>query len=203
MALDGTYAGLKASVADWLHRADLAAIIPDLISIAELRMNSDLAARDMETSTTLTTVTGQAQLATPLDVVETRRLIVTSTDPLRVLKYIAPEKLTEKYPSGSLTGTPETYTVIGGNFEFGPTPDVAYTLAYTYRQRLPALASVGTNWLLTKWPHAYLYGALVAASPYLRDDARIAVWEQQYQQAVADINQVDWYSGNNMAVRSI
>lgn len=203
MALDGTYAGLKASVADWLHRADMTAIIPDLIKIAELRMNSDLAARDMETNTTLTTVAGDSQIATPLDVVETRRLIVTSTDPLRVLKYIAPEKLTEKYPSGSLTGTPETYTVIGPNFEFGPTPDADYTLSYTYRQRLPSLASVGSNWLLTKWPHAYLYGSLVAASPYLRDDARIAVWEQQYQQAVADINLVDWYSGNSMAVRSI
>ena len=35
MALDGTYAGLKASVADWLNRADLTAVVPDFITLAE------------------------------------------------------------------------------------------------------------------------------------------------------------------------
>ena len=86
-----TYSELKTSVADWLHRSDLSAIIPDLITIAEMRMNSDLSARDMETTATLYTVAGTKTVALPTDVVETRRLAITSTDPQRVLHFIAPE----------------------------------------------------------------------------------------------------------------
>lgn len=202
MALDGTYTGLKSSVADWLHRSDLTAVIPDLVTIAEARMNADLMARDMEITATLSTVSGTATVATPTDVLETRRIVITSTDPKRALHYIAPEKLIEKYPY-STTGQPAVYTVIGSNFEFAPIPDAVYTIALAYRQRIPALASNASNWLLTKWPHAYLYATLCAAAPYLRDDARVQVWEAQYQAAVQDINSVDWYSGNNMAVRAI
>ena len=38
MALDGTYAGLQASIADFLNRTDLAAAIPDFIVLAEAQM---------------------------------------------------------------------------------------------------------------------------------------------------------------------
>lgn len=201
MAL-ATYSDLQTSVANWLHRSDLTAIIPDLITIAEMRMNSDIVARDMEVTTTLYTVAGTKTVAMPTDVTETRRLTITSTDPKRVLDYIAPEKLVQKYPY-STTAMPEVFTVIGGNFELGPIPDAAYTMEYVYRQRIPSLASNSTNWLLTKWPHVYLYATLCAAAPYLGQDQRVQVWEQQYQNAVQDVNSVDWYSGSTMSVRAV
>jgi len=200
MAL-GTYSQLQTSVADWLHRSDLSAIIPDLITIAEMRMNADVVARDMETTATLYTVAGTKTVAMPTDVTETRRLAIVSIDPKRVLNFMSPEKLTEDYPY-STNSIPEVYTVIGGNFELGPTPDAVYTLEYTYRQRIPSLSNTNTtNWLLTKWPHVYLYATLVAAAPYLGQDQRIPVWEDQYQKAVQDVNSVDWYSGAAMSVR--
>ena len=202
MALS-TYDQLKTSVADWLHRSDLSAIIPDLITIAEMRMNADVTARDMETTATLYTAAGTKTVAMPTDVVESRRLVITSTDPKRLLDYISPEKLTQAYPYSTQT-IPEVYAVIGSNFELGPVPDAVYTLEYTYRQRIPALsASNTTNWLLTKWPNAYLYATLCASAPYLGQDQRVAVWESQYQEAIKDINSVDWYSGSGMAVRAV
>src|SRR6185437_5124068 len=42
MSLDGTYAGLQASVADWLNRADLAAVVPDFIALAEAQISRRL-----------------------------------------------------------------------------------------------------------------------------------------------------------------
>ena len=202
MAL-ATYAQLQASVADWLHRSDLTAIIPDLITIAEMRMNSDVVARDMETTATLYTVAGTRTVAMPADVTETRRLVITSTEPRRVLDYIPAEKLAIKYPY-STQAEPEVFTVIGSNFELAPIPDAAYTLEYVYRQRIPALSNSNTtNWLLTKWPHAYLYATLCAAAPYIANDERLQVWESQYQNAIQDINSVDWYSGATMAVRAV
>lgn len=47
MALS-TYSGLKTSIADWLDRDDLTAIIPDFIELAEARINSTLRVRHME-----------------------------------------------------------------------------------------------------------------------------------------------------------
>ena len=41
MALD-SYAGLKAAVGDWLNRADLAAVIPDFIAMAEAQLSRRL-----------------------------------------------------------------------------------------------------------------------------------------------------------------
>ena len=54
MAL-ANYADLQASVANWLHRADLTAVIPDFVAIAEARMSADLDARDMDITTSLST----------------------------------------------------------------------------------------------------------------------------------------------------
>jgi hypothetical protein len=42
MSLDGTYAGLQASVADWLNRADLTAVVPDFIAMAEAQISRRL-----------------------------------------------------------------------------------------------------------------------------------------------------------------
>ena len=45
-----------------------------------------------------------------------------------------------------------------------------------------------TNWLLTNYPDAYLYGALLHSAPYLQEDSRIQTWAALYQKAISDIN---------------
>ncbi|MNN98291.1 hypothetical protein D3C81_2176490 [compost metagenome] len=78
-----------------------------------------------------------------------------------------------------------------------------YSLELTYRQRIPTLSvSNTTNWLLTNWPNAYLYASLLAATPFIMNDARLPVWGQLYTQAIEGINGIDWYSGTTMKVRS-
>jgi hypothetical protein len=54
--------------------------------------------------------------------------------------------------------------------------------ALTYWTAVPALSdSATTNWLLTREPGLYLYGALIEASPYLMDDARALIWSAQFK----------------------
>lgn len=48
---------------------------------------------------------------------------------------------------------------------------------------LVSLMTTDPNWLLTAEPDIYLYATLVESAPYLKDDERIAVWEQRYQDA--------------------
>lgn len=198
MAL-ATYTDLQASVASWLKRSDLTAIIPDLIAMAEGRMSGDINSRDMEVRTVLTVSSQYVTL--PTDMLEMRRLIL-QTDPIQKLRYVSPDQLSQEY-AYSTTGRPAVFTVIGGSLQLGPAPDsTSYTLELTYRQRIPALASNSTNWLLTKFPQAYIYATLCEAAPYIVGDERLPMWEKKYAIAVQTINSIDWYSGATMTMQS-
>lgn len=193
------YSELQASVASWLNRGDLTASIPDFITLAEAQMNIDLKARAMDIKTTLPTVGGVRTVALPTDMLEMRRLQVAGTYN-QPLSYRSPDELSSDFADNS-SAQPAVFTVIGANLELAPIPDAVYSLELTYRQKIPALTpSNTTNWLLTAWPNAYLYGALLAATPFIMNDARISVWQALYKIAVDGINDIDWYSGSTMKV---
>ena len=196
-----TYSDLQQAVADWLHRTDLSGVIPTFIAVAEENMSSDITSRSMDAKTTLTTVAGTATLSLPSDMVEMRRLqIVGSYN--TVLRYVSPDQIGADYDQ-NLQARPSEFTVIGGNLELAPIPDSAYSLELVYKQRVPALSNTNTtNWVLTGWPSIYLYGTLVQACSYVLDFERQAVAQKMYQEAVNNINSVDWYSGSTMRVRA-
>ena len=200
MALD-TYADLKASLANWLHRADLEALIPDFIRLAEIQMNADVSSRSMETKVVLTATAGDANLDLPGDVLDIRRLQVLGSFN-RVLIYRSADEVAQENPL-SRSGVPEVFMVHGSSLELAPIPDSNYSIELLYFQRIPALSDANpTNWLLTICPNAYLYGALLAAQPYLINDERIPMIQSLYRQAVDGLNSIDWYSGSTMRVRA-
>jgi hypothetical protein len=69
-----------------------------------------------------------------------------------------------------------------------PAPDTGYTAELTYIGTLPKLSDSNTsNWILARHPDVYLYGALMQAAPYLRDDERVGLWSSMYTQAIEDM----------------
>ena len=195
------YTELQTAVASWLNRSDLTANITDFVTLAEAQLSTDLKTRSMETKTTLATVVGVNSVALPTDMLEMRRLQVVGTYN-QPLSYRTPDEQSIDFADNS-SGQPIVFTVIGANIELAPIPDAVYSLELTYVQRIPALSvSNPTNWLITNWPNAYLYASLIAATPFIMNDERLAMWAQLYQQAVDSINGVDWYSGSTMKVRS-
>src|SRR5207237_812083 len=54
-----TYTELTAAVADWVHRSDLTARIPDFIALAEDEINTEMRLRLMEVDETLTFSSGR------------------------------------------------------------------------------------------------------------------------------------------------
>jgi hypothetical protein len=197
-----TYAELQTAIASWLNRSDLTTIIPDFIRIAEEQLSLDLHAREMEAQTTLATVGDVATVALPSDMHEIRRFRV-DVSYSAPLKYLTPDQISADYASDAV-GQPTVYTVIGSNAQLAPVPDGIYSLELTYKQQLPSLSdSNTTNWLLTKWPSAYLYASLQAAEPFLLNDARIAVWQGLYQQQIERINGSDWFVGSTPTVRAL
>lgn len=202
MAL-GTYAQLQTSIADWLHRSDLVSVIPDFIALAETKLNADIDSRGQEVRTSLTANIIDNRVALPTDMLEMRRLTITSTTPYRVLEYKSPEQLYADNNYVTTSMEPDSFAVIGSNIELNCIPDAAYTLELIYRQKLTALSnSSTTNWLLTGYPNAYLFGSLIQSAPWTGDETRLLVWQKMYQDSIDTVNSIDWYSGSGLRVRS-
>lgn len=190
MALDLTYAGLVASIMDFTNRSDLASVIPDFIVAAESEMNRLIRCADMITSSTLAISTATTALPSTFNGMISFELPAGTGAPMR---YIPPEGLRALRQSAySATGTPFAWSIVGTNIETVPAPSGSLTCTIIYYGRLsPIGPSTSTNWLLTKHPDAYLYGALVQSAPYLKNDERLATWGQLFLKAINDINGSD------------
>jgi len=71
-------------------------------------------------------------------------------------------------------------------------PDTGYTGELTYYGKIPVLSDSNTsNWLLAYAPDLYLYGALLEATPYLKDDERLATWSSLYANSLGDMEVAD------------
>src|SRR5581483_617757 len=170
MALDGTYAGLQASIQEFLNRPDLASAIPTFITLAENQINRRIRVADMMASTTLSVSSAATNLPSDFNGVVSFEL-PSGNAPLR---YEKPEGLrAQRNLNYASAGTPFMWTIIGTTLETCPAPSGTFACQLVYYQRLPALSgSQTTNWLLTKHPDIYLYGSLLQTAPYLKDDAR-------------------------------
>ena len=125
------YSELQTAVANWLDRDDLAARIPEFIALCEARFNRSLRIRAMETlDISVDTVGGTSTVALPTGYVQMRDISLI-TSPITQLQYLTPE-IMNRLNAGSLTGKPETYTIIANNILFGPTPDSAYDISMLY-----------------------------------------------------------------------
>lgn len=176
-----TYDGLLASLAGWLMRDDLAAVIPDFIALAEAEMNSRLRLRSMLTETTVPAAGG----ALPADCVKVRSVALDGYGHLE----FASDASVEGYSVGLRGGPARYWTIQGNSLAIGPAQTGPGVVMLRYYRRIPALGpSNQTNDVLTAGPALYLYGSLMQAAPYLMDDTRIATWGTLYSNA-ADLLQ--------------
>jgi hypothetical protein len=182
-----TYAELKASIADFLNRDDLTSVATDFITLAEADINRRVRHWRLEGRATAQVDTQFSAL--PADFAEALTFHVTSGDLAQIELLSKAEMLKRRKSSSDATGKPAFYAITAGEIEVYPTPDGTYSTELYYYKRVAALSdSNTTNDILTYFPDVYLYGALVHSAPYLKDDARVAVWGNTYAQTLADIN---------------
>lgn len=179
-----TYTGLKDAVAGWLDRddAETLAAIPVMIRLAEVQMQRRLDCREMQAVTPLT-LSGEAE-ALPVDFAGVKSFRL-QTDPTRALEFVQPDFMDDDHGSGA----PSRYAIAGSDFLLSPVPDGEYTARLRYRTRIePLSASNPTNWVLESHPDLYLFGALMHAGPYLKDDVRVALFAEQFTTGINDVN---------------
>ena len=195
-----TYDDLKATMADWLMRGDLTAKIPEFIQLAESRFSRVLRGREMIVRSRA--ITSDQFVSLPADWIKAKNIQrISDGKPLGIMTYEEIDQY-RRFGQGqhaindgeSGVGEPEFYAIVGSSIELAPspTPENPVEIEMIYYGKLVNLAEgQQTNWLLTNHPDIYLYESLTHSAPYLKDDARLAVWQSRAETAMEEFNVSD------------
>lgn len=183
MALSN-YVDLKASMADWLHRTNLAAQIPDFIKLAEAVINRRLQIKPQEIDVPLVTVPISRYVALPADYGSPIDLWLEYNLPRTELVFMLPETLCV---NTAVSGQPMQWAIDGSKIAFDRPADLAYPLTFRYVKDFGLSDANPTNDLLRRAPDLYLYGALTQAAPWIRDQTNLPMWDRLFEKAIREV----------------
>lgn len=191
MSVISSYSTLLTEAGEYLKRSNLTAFIPGFVQRWEEKFYRQPKnfGRWMETSGTIGTIASSV-VAVPSDYLGLKIAYVNG-ERQPPLERKSLTQLYGRYPRGvTETSVPQWISRDGTNFVFGPLPDSAYTIKGTYWAKPTVLRSFASdaaaNWLIVNAPDLVLYGTLLQAEPFSKNDARIAVWQSLYNDALAD-----------------
>lgn len=180
-----TYDSLVENVQSYLERSDLATIekIPLFIMLAEQTIASQIKFLGNLTVQTSTMTQGQNVIDKPARWHKTVSMNITvagKRQPVLMRRY---EYLREYWPDPTAEDVPKFYCDYDyTHWMVAPTPDAAYNFEVLYYERVQPLDSSNqTNWFTIYAPQALLYGSLLQAMPFLKNDDRIPMWQGQYK----------------------
>jgi hypothetical protein len=180
-----TYDSLVENIQSYLERNDASTLakIPLFIMLAEQIIASQIKFLGNLTVNTSAMTIGQATIDKPARWHKTVSMNVTvsgSRQPVLLRKY---EYLRSYWPNPTTTGTPLYYCDYDyTHWMVAPTPAAAYDFEVLYYERVQPLDSSNqTNWFTTYAPQALLYGSLLQAMPFLKNDERMPMWQQNYE----------------------
>ena len=179
-----TYDSLVSDISSYLERTDQATLekIPTFIMLAEQVIAAEIKFLGNLTPMQSNYVTGQAVVDKPARWHKTVSMNVTVggvRQPVFLRKY---EYLREYWPNPTQTDSPKFYADYDyTHWLIAPTPDDDYAFEVLYYERIQPLDSSNqTNWFTIYAPQALLYGTLLQAMPFLKNDDRIPMWQAQY-----------------------
>lgn len=203
MATGMTFTTLKQDVQRYLERGATYASdpvvfeqIPRLINLAERRIARELKIQGFINVVVTNLAPGQSVVAKPdrwRDTVSFTLGTGANNEQRKSIYARSYEYLRSYWPDATETGEPVFYSDYDYNhWLVAPTPDAAYPLEILYYQLPPLLdEEYETNWLTENAPEILLYGTLLEATPFLKNDERIAVWQNMYDRAAAMLNGED------------
>lgn len=198
-----TFTELQSDVRNYLERGYSAVLdpivfeqIPRLITLAERRITADLKLQGFIVAVNSTMQNGVAVYPKPDRWRETVSINFgtgaqnNTRKPVFARSY---EYVRNYWPNDTQTDEPKFYADYDyKHWIIAPTPDDDYPFEVVYYE-LPALLSDEnqTNWLTEYAPQLLLYGTLLEATPFLKNDERIAVWQGFYDRSLAALGQED------------
>ena len=185
MAVITSYSTLQTEIASWLARSDLTSSIPGFIQSFEESFLSDPEnhASWMESALSVTLSNNVAAL--PSDYLGLRIAYFSGYSPL---SRITQEQLYARYPRGKgSAGLAAFVARNASNLEFGPETQSG-TLLGTYYAKPVLLrnfaSDAAAHFLIVNFPQMLLFGSLLAATPFIKKDERLPVWQMALDQQI-------------------
>ena len=203
MSTSMTFTTLQEDVRRYLERgATLASDavvyeqIPRLINLAERRIARELKIQGFINVVSGSLTTGQSVYDKPdrwRDTVSINIGIGNENNTRKTLFTRGYEYLRTYWPDSTQTDEPIFYSDYDySHWLIAPTPDEDYPFEVLYYELPPLLDDVvQTNWITEYAPQLLLYGTLLEATPFLKNDERISVWQNMYDRAAAMLNGED------------
>ena len=203
MATTMTFTTLQQDVRRYLERGTTYASdpvvfeqIPRLINLAERRIARELKIQGFINVVSGTLQSGVAVYPKPdrwRDTVSLNIGTGNQNNTRNVLFSRAYEYLLSYWPDRTATSQPIFYSDYDyTHWLIAPTPNADYPFEVLYYELPPLLDDVvQTNWLTDYAPQLLLYGTLLEATPFLKNDERIPVWQNMYDRAASMLNGED------------
>jgi hypothetical protein len=180
-----TYDSLVENIQSYLERNDASTLdkIPLFIMLAEQVIASQIKFLGNLTVNTSTMTAGENVIDKPARWHKTVSMNITVAGerfPIFNRRY---EYLREYWPDPAATEVPKFYCDYDyTHWMVAPTPASAYNFEVLYYERVQPLDSSNqTNWFTIYAPQALLYGSLLQAMPFLKNDDRVPLWQGQYK----------------------
>lgn len=182
-----SYATLQTSVANWLNRTDLTAPVKEFIQLAEAEFKRDDKLRKLQDRGTFTISADGQDL--PSDYQSLESWWHDGETYYGEIETVGAEQLGTLKVRMGVSGVPRYAALVDGSVWFAPEPDGSYETRMIYWRTITDLSDTNTtNWLLDAHPDVYLFGALVQAAPFLKDDMRLPLWQAQLDRAKAGVH---------------
>jgi hypothetical protein len=186
MAVISSYSTLQTAISDYVARSDLTTFLPNFTQAWEERFlrESDNWGSWMESALSVAIASNVA--AVPSDYLGLKIAYLDGqTSP--PLKRISLDQLYQRFPRSGSTGTPAYIARNGANFEFGPIAGSG-TLKGTYYAKPTVMRSFASDaaahFIIVNAPDLALYGSLLEAETFIKNDKRLATWSQLYSVAL-------------------
>jgi hypothetical protein len=188
MAVSMTYNSLYNDISSYLERTDTATLdkIPTFIMLAEQVLASEIKFLGNLTVNESTMVQGNPIITKPARWRKTVSMNVTVGGERKPVFLRTYEYMRQFWPDDAQEDVPQFY----GDYDYShwliaPTPDDAYTFEVMYYEEVQPLdATNQQNWFTQYAPQAMLYGSLLQAMPFLKNDERLPMWQAQYDKIV-------------------
>ena len=183
MAVITNYATLQTEVANWLTRDDLTTDIPAFIQFAENKLYRTLNLRNEETAFSISISGGVATVPTDF---KAMKFAYYDAEPVSLVDWVPVEELYREHPDRSVSTIPSVISREGTNFVFGPVADDGTLSGYYYAKQNP-LRTTDPSWYVTNAPEVLLYGSLLEAVPFIKDQAQVALWKDYFGDAIQSL----------------
>jgi hypothetical protein len=179
-----TYDSLVDDISSYLERDDTQTLekIPTFIMLAEQVIASQIKFLGNLTVNESQMVTATNIIAKPArwhKTVSMNILVDGVRQPIFLRTY---EYLRQYWPEATEEDIPKYYADYDySHWLVAPTPADDYTFEVLYYERVQPLDSSNqTNWFTIYAPQAMLYGSLLQAMPFLKNDERMPMWRAEY-----------------------